>query len=113
MNFYTIESYEEKEAPFEIAWRVKLFEDETLLDTYEHIFYNEVAGYCKCLEDMGFIKNIEVKIDVQQELKKLQKDIDLINSEVALVNRFGVGTFEPYTKTIGVDVPRSTKYTFF
>lgn len=28
---------------------------DTLLEEYDHIFYNEIAGYCKCLEDMGFI----------------------------------------------------------
>lgn len=55
MKYYTIESCCEKEAPFGIAWQVKLFDEHTLLKEYNHIFYNEIAGYCKCLEDMGFI----------------------------------------------------------
>lgn len=55
MKYYTIESHAEKEAPFGIAWQVKLFDGHTLLEEYEHIFYNEIAGYCKCLEDMGFV----------------------------------------------------------
>ncbi len=55
MKYYAIESHAEKEAPFGLAWRVKLFDGHTLLEEYDHIFYNEIAGYCKCLEDMGFI----------------------------------------------------------
>lgn len=55
MKYYTIESHAEKEAPFGIAWQVKLFNEHTLLEEYDHIFYNEIAGYCKCLEDMGFV----------------------------------------------------------
>lgn len=113
MKYYTIESHAEKEAPFGIAWQVKLFDEHTLLEEYDHIFYNEIAGYCKCLEDMGFIENVEVKIDIQKELEKLQKNIDDINNATSLVNRFGVGTFESHMKTISVDVPRSTRYTFF
>ncbi len=113
MKYYTIESHAEKEAPFGIAWQVKLFDEHTLLEEYDHIFYNEIAGYCKCLEDMGFIENVEVKIDIQKELEKLQKNIDDINNATSFVNRFGVGTFESHTKTISVDVPRSTRYTFF
>lgn len=113
MKYYTIESHAEKEAPFGIAWQVKLFDEHTLLEEYDHIFYNEIAGYCKCLEDMGFIENVEVKIDIQKELEKLQKNIDDINNATSLVNRFGVGIFESHMKTISVDVPRSTRYTFF
>ena len=113
MEYYTIESHAEKEAPFGIAWQVKLFDEHTLLEEYDHIFYNEIAGYCKCLEDMGFIENVEVKIDIQKELEKLQKNIDDINNATSFVNRFGVGTFESRMKTISVDVPRSTRYTFF
>ena len=55
MKYYTVESHAEKEAPFRIAWQVKLFDEHTLLEEYDHIFYNEIAGYCKCLEDMGFV----------------------------------------------------------
>ena len=55
MKLYTIESYYEKEAPFQIAWQVKLFDGHTILEEYDHIFYNEITGYCKCLEDMGFV----------------------------------------------------------
>lgn len=62
---------------------------------------------------MGFIENVEVKIDIQKELEKLQKNIDDINNATSFVNRFGVGTFESHMKTISVDVPRSTRYTFF
>lgn len=113
MKYYTIESHAEKEAPFGIAWQVKLFDEHTLLEEYDHIFYNEIAGYCKCLEDMGFIENVEVKIDIQKELEKLQKNIDDINNATSFVNRFVVGTFESHMKTISVDVPRSTRYTFF
>ena len=55
MKYYTIESHYEKEAPFGIAWQVKLFDGHTLLEEYDHIFYNEIAGYCKCLKDIGFV----------------------------------------------------------
>lgn len=55
MKCYAIESHYEKEAPFGIAWQIKLFDGHTLLEEYDHIFYNEIAGYCKCLEDMGFV----------------------------------------------------------
>ena len=72
MKCYTIESHYEKEAPFGIAWQVKLFDGYTLLEEYDHIFYNEIAGYCKCLEDMGFVENVEVKLDIKSELKELQ-----------------------------------------
>lgn len=81
MKYYTIESHAEKEALFGIAWQVKLFDGYTLLEEYDHIFYNEIAGYCKCLEDMGFVENVEVKLDIENELKKLQgfqKSIDEI-----------------------------------
>jgi hypothetical protein len=55
MKYYTVESHAEKEAPFGITWQVKLFDEHTLLEEYDHIFYNEIAGYCKCLEDIGFL----------------------------------------------------------
>lgn len=86
MKYYTIESHYENEAPFGIAWQVKLFDEHTLLEEYDHIFYNEIAGYCKCLEDMGFIENVEVKLDIESELKKLQdfqKSINEITAKAA------------------------------
>ena len=86
MKYYTIESHAEKEAPFGIAWQVNLFDEHTLLEEYDHIFYNEIAGYCKCLEDMGFVENVEVKLDIKSELKKLQdfqKSIDEITAMAA------------------------------
>ena len=55
MKYYTVESHYEKEAPFGIAWQVKLFDGYTLLEEYDNIFYNEIACYCKCLEDIGFV----------------------------------------------------------
>lgn len=88
MKYYTIESHAEKEAPFGIAWQVKLFNEHTLLEEYEHIFYNEIAGYCKCLEDIGFVENVEVKLDIKSELKKLQdfqKSIDEITAKAAML----------------------------
>lgn len=88
MKYYTVESHYEKEAPFGIAWQVKLFDGHTLLEEYDHIFYNEIAGYCKCLEDMGFIENVEVKLDIESELKKLQdfqKSIDEITAKAAML----------------------------
>lgn len=90
MKYYTVESYSEKEAPFGIAWQVKLFDGHTLLEEYDHIFYNEIAGYCKCLEDIGFIENVEVKVDIKSELNKLQefqKNIgEIIATAVTLEN---------------------------
>ena len=62
MKYYTIESHAEKEAPFGIAWQVKLFDEHTLLEEYDHIFYNEIAGYCKCLEDMGFVDERDIGV---------------------------------------------------
>lgn len=88
MKYYTIESHYENEAPFGIAWQVKLFDEHTLLEEYDHIFYNEIAGYCKCLEDMGFIENVEVKLDIESELKKLQdfqKSINEITAKAAML----------------------------
>lgn len=88
MKYYTIESHAEKEAPFGISWQVKLFDEHTLLEEYDHIFYNEIAGYCKCLEDMGFVENVEVKLDIKSELKKLQdfqKSIDEITAMAAML----------------------------
>ena len=88
MKYYTVESHYEKEAPFEIAWQVKMFDGNTLLEEYDHIFYNEIAGYCKGLEDMGFIENVEVKVDIKSELKKLQdfqKSIVEITAKAAML----------------------------
>lgn len=70
MKYYTVESHADKEAPFEIAWQVKLFDEHTLLEEYDHIFYNEIAGYRKCLEDMGFVEKAKVKKDIQKEPRK-------------------------------------------
>lgn len=38
MKYYTVESHAEKEAPFGITWQVKLFDEHTLLEEYDHIF---------------------------------------------------------------------------
>ena len=107
MRYYTVESHAEKEAPFGIAWQVKLFDEHTLMEEYDHIFYNEIAGYCKCLEDMGFVENIEVKLDIKSELKKLQdfqKSIDKIIATAA--------TLENPAKS--VETPSIiTKYSFW
>lgn len=107
MKYYTVESYAEKEAPFGIAWQVKLFDEHTLLEEYDHIFYNEIAGYCKCLEDMGFIENVEVKLDIKSELNKLQdfqKSIDKIIATAA--------TLENPAKSVETPSIR-TKYSFW
>lgn len=107
MKYYTIESHAEKEAPFGIAWQVKLFDGYTLLEEYDHIFYNEIAGYCKCLEDMGFVENVEVKLDIENELKKLQgfqKSIDKIIATAA--------TLENPAKSVETPSIR-TKYSFW
>lgn len=107
MKYYTVESYFEKEAPFGIAWQVKLFNGHTLLEEYDHIFYNEIAGYCKCLEDIGFIENVEVKVDIKSELNKLQdfqKSIDKIIATAA--------TLENPAKSVETPSIR-TKYSFW
>lgn len=86
MKYYTIESHAEEEAPFGVAWKVKLFDEHTLLEGYDHIFYNEIVGYCKCLENMGFVENVEAKLDIKSELKELQdfqKNIYEINAMAA------------------------------
>lgn len=70
MKYYAIKSHYEKEAPFEIAWQVKLFDEHILLEEHNHIYCNEIAGYCKCLEDMGFIEKAKVKNDIQKEPSK-------------------------------------------
>ena len=70
MKYYAIESHYEKEAPFGIAWQVKLFNEHTLLEEYDHIFYSEIVGYCKCLENMGFTEKAKVKNDIQKEPSK-------------------------------------------
>lgn len=83
MKYYTIESYSEKEAPFQIAWRVKLFTGtplgSALLKEYEHIFYNEIAGYCKCLEDIGFIAGNSINLS-DKDVKELEEIIKACNS---------------------------------
>lgn len=104
MMYYTIESHCEKEAPFGIAWKVKLFDEHTLLEEYNHIFYNEIAGYCKCLEDM---RVIEVKLGIESELNKLQdfqKSIDKIIATAA--------TLENPAKSVETPSIR-TKYSFW
>ena len=93
MKLYTIESYYEKEAPFQIAWQVKLFDGHALLGKYEHIFYNEVAGYCKCIEDMGFVKNI--RNDIQKELNKHCKDYGKITMTDKEISDFVRMCMEP------------------
>ena len=102
MKYYTVESHAEKEAPFGIAWQVKLFDGHTLLEEYNHIFYNEIAGYCKCLEDMGFIENVEVKLDIESELKKLQdfqKSIDKITAKAAMLENPAKSVETPSIRT--------------
>ena len=102
MKYYTIESHYEKEAPFGIAWQIKLFDEHTLLEEYDHIFYNEIAGYCKCLEDMGFIENVEVKLDIESELKKLQdfqKSIDEITVKAAMLENPAKSVETPSIRT--------------
>lgn len=107
MKYYTVESHADKEAPFEIAWQVKLFDEHTLLEEYDHIFYNEIAGYCKCLEDMGFIENVEVKLDIKSELKKLQDFQKSINEITAKAAMLGNPAKSVETPSIG------TKYSFW
>lgn len=102
MKYYTVESHYEKEAPFGIAWQVKLFDGHMLLEEYNHIFYNEIAGYCKCLEDMGFVENIEVKVDIESELKKLQdfqKSIDDITAKAAMLENPAKSVETPSIRT--------------
>lgn len=102
MKYYTVESHCEKEAPFGIAWKVKLFDEHTLLEEYNHIFYNEIAGYCKCLEDMGFIENVEVKLDIESELKKLQdfqKSIDEITKKTEMLENPAKSVETPSIRT--------------
>lgn len=81
---------------------MKLFDGYTLLEEYEHIFYNEIAGYCKCLEDMGFIENVEVKLDIKSELKKLhdfQKSIDEITAMAAALENPAKSVETPSIRT--------------
>lgn len=102
MKYYTVESHYEKEAPFGIAWQVKLFDGHTLLEEYNHIFYNEIAGYCKCLENMGFIENVEIKVDIKSELKKLQdfqKSIDEITAKAAMLENPAKSVETPSIRT--------------
>lgn len=102
MKYYTVESHYEKEAPFGIAWQVKLFDEHTLLEEYNHIFYNEIVGYCKCLEDMGFIENVEVNLDIENELKKLQdfqKSIDNITAKAAMLENPAKSVETPSIRT--------------
>ena len=102
MKYYAIESHYEKEAPFGIAWQVKLFDEHALLEEYDHIFYNEIAGYCKCLEDMGFVENVEVKLDIKNELKKLQdfqKSIDEITAKAAMLENPAKSVETPSIRT--------------
>lgn len=102
MKYYTVESHHEEEAPFGIAWQVKLVDGHTLLEECNHIFYNEIAGYCKCLEDMGFIENVEIKVDIKSELKKLQgfqKSIDEITAKAAMLENPAKSVETPSIRT--------------
>lgn len=102
MKYYAIESHYEKEAPFGIVWQVKLFDEHTLLEEYDHIFYNEIAGYCKCLEDMGFIENVEVKLDIKSELKNLQdfqNSIDEITAKAVMLENPAKSVETPSIRT--------------
>nr|DAW85193.1 MAG TPA: hypothetical protein [Bacteriophage sp.] len=84
MKYYTVESHYEKEAPFGIEWKVELFDGHTLLEEYDHIFYNEIAGYCKCLEDIGYeeIRNYDGVEWLIDKCKKTftDEDISIIES---------------------------------
>lgn len=102
MKYYAIEFHYEKEAPFGIAWQIKLFDGHTLLEEHDHIFYNEIAGYCKCLEDMGFIENVEAKVDIKSELKKLQdfqKSIYEITAKAAMLENPAKSVETPLIRT--------------
>ena len=102
MKYYAIESHYEKEAPFGIVWQVKLFDEHTLLEEYDHIFYNEIVGYCKCLEDMGFIENVEVKLDIKSELKNLQdfqNSIDEITAKAVMLENPAKSVETPSIRT--------------
>lgn len=61
-----------------------------------------LAGYCKCLEDMGFIENVEVKLDIESELKKLQdfqKSIDEITAKAAMLENPAKSVETPSIRT--------------
>ena len=72
------------------------------MEEYDHIFYNEVAGYCKCLEDMGFVEDVEIKLDIKSELKNLQdfqKSIDEITAMAAMLENPAKSVETPLIRT--------------
>ena len=71
----------------------ELFDEYIPLEEYDHIFYNEIAGYCKCLEDMGFVKNI--RNDIQKELNKPCKDYGKITMTDKEISDFVRMCMEP------------------
>ena len=84
MKYYFVEHYYDKGAPFGASSMVKLYLDNDLIAIHEHIHYDQIKGYCKCLEDLGYEEirnydNVEWLID---KCKKAftDEDISIIGS---------------------------------
>lgn len=84
MKYYFVEHYYDKDAPFRTSSRVKLYSDNNLIAIYEHIYYDQIKGYRKCLEDLGYeeIRNYD---DIEWLIDKCKKtftdeDVSIIKS---------------------------------
>lgn len=56
--YYTVKLREEPEAPFGVAYNILIYQydgknEPKYIREYNHIYNNEITGYCKCLEDFG------------------------------------------------------------
>lgn len=81
MKYYFVEHYYDKSAPFGASSRVKLYSDNDLIAIHEHIYCDQIKGYCKCLEDLGYeeIRNYD---GIEWLIKKTftDEDINIIRS---------------------------------
>ena len=84
MKYYFVEHYCDKDAPFGVSNRVKLYSDSDLITVYKHIYCDQIKGYCKCLEDLGYeeIRNYDGIEWLMDKCKKTftDKDVDIIRS---------------------------------
>ncbi len=84
MKYYFVEHYYDKGAPFVASSRVKLYSDNDLIAIHEHIHYDQIKGYCKCLEDLGCeeIRNYDGVEWLIDKCKKTftDEDISIIGS---------------------------------
>lgn len=91
MKYYFVEYYYDKGAPFGASSRVKLYSDNDLIAVHEHIHCDQIKGYCKCLEDLGY-EEIHNYDGIEWLIKKTftDEDIDIIESWFELTGNYPI-----------------------